>query len=756
MASDALGTVPWANARSEFHSRRVTSLYEHLTTTRIQATDLHKLDAAFVSNGGQDHDVDPIVERVFDAADQEPAGTHIVGLYLIILAREKWESSTDWKSIEAVLLTVDRVGRVVADRSGRAHDSVTALVAILDYVHVVIGCMNVENALNCSCPEDFANSSQQVVNRARHTLDAVQHFPSELAGPRELLKEIAYTDLAYYLQLSQIGHITRDAFERQPGAVAALERLVEQVNDAAAHDPHLSADVFGTELEAHSYTLQQMRAIVDAPWLHIGHARVVYCYPFSMPVNPVQLCNTVLQRSWRPALAGRKPGYPRAVRLADTWEDYGTEQSGYSLVGMPLPPLQVRTTDPDPSRKLLDAKAEVRLSRLGNHVVRVELELNDANPHYINQAMRRPTESMGMETIRRKDENTPQWPRLLSFATAVVSDLWAAAESELDLSRSELVPATTRTRPDLPRDVHVVLSLRKLTVVESNGTSRRVTGSAVLDQHVVGSSLLEHPVRQSIATLDEWLRYPHSPEEDEHVLARDAFRGDAVLRTANSTIIAMPTVPDFIVRAFEEGAEFVATLPVLVRDWRAEIADTADRLSSKVDPDRPSSEVNSERVELERLRRSLHKRAAEIKAQLGFLRSPQLCRTADARRFLNQLSEAAGIRALEEDLEQQLERAIATYEQVVDFLGDLSRRHEERTRRFLELVLAAIAATSLADAIALVNDVYQPARWVVWIEACSIGLIAIGIVLLVKLIERRPRYDDAAPSRSSTRTRRQP
>lgn len=47
---------------------------------------------------------------------------------------------------------------------------------------------------------------------------------------------------------------------------------------------------------------------------------------------------------------------------------------------------------------------------------------------------------------------------------------------------------------------------------------------------------------------------------------------------------------------------------------------------------------------------------------------------------------------------------------MVDVLTDLSRRHEARSRRYVELVLGAIATASLADAIDLVNDVYQPPR----------------------------------------------
>ena len=82
---------------------------------------------------------------------------------------------------------------------------------------------------------------------------------------------------------------------------------------------------------------------------------------------------------------GFRPKKARELELNDLWDRLDVSELGHSYSGatIELSPITVRTTAED---KPLEFQAEVRLSRLGNHVVRVWSRLCDASLHDVNQA----------------------------------------------------------------------------------------------------------------------------------------------------------------------------------------------------------------------------------------------------------------------------------------------------------------------------------------------------------------------------------
>jgi hypothetical protein len=110
---------------------------------------------------------------------------------------------------------------------------------------------------------------------------------------------------------------------------------------------------------------------------------------------------------------------------------------------------------------------------------------------------------------------------------------------------------------------HVVLSIRKMATL-SNGTRKAAVGTDLLRDDILGVSLFWQPVATAAATLEEWVRYP--APSSQNVLEDRGFRGDLVLQRTNTTIIALPGKPSFLVANYEEGAEFVATLRPLLEN----------------------------------------------------------------------------------------------------------------------------------------------------------------------------------------------
>ena len=244
----------------------------------------------------------------------------------------------------------------------------------------------------------------------------------------------------------------------------------------------------------------------------------------------------------------------------------------------------------------------------------------------------------------------------------------------------------------------------------------------------MGSTLLFHPVRHLATALEEWIRYPRSMMRN--LLADEGFAGDLVARTDNTTITFMPSSPEWLVDEYEEMVEFVASIPPLLTLWEKE----ASRLANKLDRalvGRPSIDKlhDHERkiLDLER----------HIRVQLSFLHSQSLCRTRGQRRFLDQLWTAAGMPALEDELERSLtllsdrERRIAAMVASIDE----HRRRKQGTR--VEMVLVFLAAASVSGVVLWFKEAFDVGsrNWA-WGEAAVQAAVALLVVAIVFLTRR--------------------
>ena len=97
-----------------------------------------------------------------------------------------------------------------------------------------------------------------------------------------------------------------------------------------------------------------------------------------------------------------------------------------------------------------------------------------------------------------------------------------------------------------------------------------------------------HPVPGPAACLEEWLRYPES--DRQNLVRESGFRGDLVLQTSNTTVIAMPQKPSFLITAFEEGAEFTASLRALLANWQRLVTESTFQAKEQIVAARESSE----------------------------------------------------------------------------------------------------------------------------------------------------------------------
>jgi hypothetical protein len=705
----------WDQAVADFRRRRIDTLQSYLLRGGNALGGLERLFQADVSGSQRT----AMIERAFTRLPPVPCARSTLALYVLGLARQRWEASTAWEIIDDVLTRAHHVALgLPPTEPDDAGPDVDGTLLVAAYGAVVQRAMQVENALNCSCPYELEHQAHLASTTAGESVERARDLPGELDGPLRLFRAIAETDRAYFACVRDIGRAMQRVLARDVDAPGWVESTVAAVS-FAIDGPVLRDDVFATELRTHRRTLQTFEEHSSQPWLHASKAKVTYVYPFALPTDdPAALCHRAYEGYQDMRLAGSPPDHAADSPLSDMWDSADPSGRAYTGVSLYLDPVVVTTTDRSRPRELVFT-TEVRMSRLGNHYLRLELDVFDADPHTINQCFRRPSGSMGLERILIG--GAEYRTRLLDHAVAIVADL----SHHLVGGAVGDETARTRLRGALDRAVHVVLSIRQLAITRPDGSREPADGRILLGGDAVGTSLLAQPVRQTASSLDEWIRYP-TPRDLGAAQVGEAFSGDVVLRTANTTVICMTGTPDFLVKNYEEGAEFVASLAVLFTQWSREVTDATRAAEAEVESN-PRA-----RTAIQRKRLTLHRRIRSIHSMLALLRSPLFCKTATARHYLDGLYLRAGLPGLEAALRAELDDAGAAYDEMATVLLDVERTLDEEAHQNVERVLAAIAAVSLADLFALLNPEPLPGVLAA-LEVLTMVLLGVAIVILTSL-----------------------
>jgi hypothetical protein len=492
--------------------------------------------------------------------------------------------------------------------------------------------------------------------------------------------------------------------------------------------------------------------------LHVDEGKIAYCYPFAVfgttSTQPEELVRGIKALRRGDLLGNARVADVGKLDVTDVWEANDPEKRAYTGFMITMDDLLIVTT----AEKQLPAHhVELRISTLGICHLRIWTWLANISAHELNQAMRRGLVQMGAETIRQDGPVSGNWSRLTAYVEEVIRGL----EQHLAaLSSAQLTPRDSRNNRlrvlfSVDRRHHTVVSLRGFSQVIPTGEQVRLYSYTGI-RGTVGAALLEQQVNHTAATLEEYVRYPcRTPR----ALAEDiGFQGEALALNADSTVVVMPTSPNFIVIGYEEMAEFSAALPALLDQWIEVIYDQRRSLSKHLhDLDdlwwngnfdtRNLEQVSAQVYNLEQRQAKLRDVVGEARSMLAFMKSPALCRTSKYRDMLDMLFDAAGVGRLEADLEAQVAQVNALFVQVQDRADQLEERRTQRSRRWMETALAVLAVTSLADFCALINNAI--ADWSIFSEVGVISVLMIVAYFVVKRSHKRNRD-------TSDRTRHHP
>ncbi len=639
---------------------------------------------------------------------------------------------------------------------------VTCIMGLIDTIDPA---MEVESGLNCSCPLTMQDAAARSAEQARAILDLLGDGPHK--GCRGFVHSRATIDSDYFGAVAEVGDTVCDYIDNAVDISVKMGNVIDRLGEV---EERIKGDVYESELRSHRLGLEGLRD--SWPRLHVDRANVIYCYPFAVPwadpsslvdaansldteCDSAQICDKAQKQKCENAQACDRPdkwgfyGLTANVRpfeLTDMWDSPdaldGKEEglfTGVTVAFEESPHIKTRAQEilAKQDIELADEtfSLEIRLSRLGNHYLRFQHQLNDATIHDLNQSMRRAMQQMGDEKVIF---GLHEWPRLFELAEELIKELVAHLEPHIRTNElgEELGPTRPRiTEPGFVRTAypHVIVTARKLSLEQQgygeNNLIDRDLSIDVLIREAKGLALLLQPVAQAAAVLEEWSRYSLPDTKDGNTMQPLSFVGNFAYRTTNTTFGLLRGTPEYLIAEHEEAAEFVATLPVLLESWMSQIR---QRASHGLKKDPSTDDISERQLQL----RLILNKATTVIAQIH---SPDLCLTAVHRKYLDQMFAIAGI----DRLEGELQSHFSVLDAHLNTLSTMASRREQKRNDMQGFFFGAgavlVGVPSLAAVFALFDDGYGVHRSGEKLEAFILSAL---IVLLLVAVFKLPGAHD--------------
>lgn len=683
------------------------------------------------------------VDAALDQVAAAPAGAALLGLHLWGLCSDAWEHTYRFHRLTSPLRAFAAAWaarREQADERSRAAGDAVAELAASMIVET-----EVESAL---CRGDLdrqaAKAGEAIVRGerlARSGGDVDDAF--DPLGP--LLLDLAEDLVAYYRAIRTAVESASAALAGGPGPADAIASLREA-------EEHFAQDrVYRSEVRAHRRNLERIAAAADQEWLTVEDAKIVYLYPFGLNgIDPTAAVRAVREDAG-PRIAGvRAAAVRRSFELDDVWagSDYLNRRFGGTAIE--LPPVVLTHED---GGVIAELEAEIRLSDLGNHYLRLETDLSGCDPHELHFAMFRAAAEHAAIAVACDDG--ARWERLSEFARDVqrgVAD-WLAGKAEAPVKA-------------LSGRYRVLLSIFDAGAGRGPGApkeDRRPVESGAELLRLFGTQAVLPAVPNGISSICGWTG---AAIDEESLLENVNNQGDLVSSTVNSTVTAFLGSPSFIIGMFETVAEFVGSLDGLFSAWHDRLAEHHETIKGLIaehtdDGDPEALGVNAKLLRKEQL--ALHNFAAEARSVLSLIHSPHLMTSPKDAETLLRLLRAAEVDRQELDFAAKLRELLSDRLEVHinDLVADLQasaeaeRSEQERTHQGrVQALLAAVTAFGVAGAVQILQAgavKYEPFAW---IAVAAIAVLAVVLSVAVFRWSTRRKRPRQEPRRGSGRHRR--
>lgn len=699
----------------------------------VSADELSQLEAAnWWNNQDKQGEFSQIPEILRRAAALDPQTVAPLVLYIRFVGMLAWELAWEIHPILRMIdTTVAALPTVVASLPPQHRQDVSGAGALLDFLADE---MLIYPSATAGGLDEWAGASLRVHHRARDILPVVHQMADETL--RTYAEVTVSEEVRYYGAMADaagacagIGHDSVDVLRSKlDAAMVALEKAEDD------EDP-----IDRSEMRAHRLSLQVVRGALGREWLGIGRARITIVCPFGITGVSDQ---EVVERTAAEGASWRLAGLPVvAVRdtlpVSDVWNTADPLGRSFRGTSMRLPEIQVRRVDGTVEWTL---RPEVWFSALGNHVLLLGYELEDALPPGLFDALKlASSDYCNLDLAGR---------RILPIGAAPDTEGWnSIVDFVLEFTNSLSSVFETRTRDPLisysPGRATAVVLLDEVTAWHpETGCSRAVNDAAEVGS-LFGAQLLSEPLQAYLSSICQWAQYPQRPDP----LAVRAMGNTWLVRTDNSMTVASFGVPSYILDEVRDCFVFAASTSGLFQGWYSELARHNGRLSEHLteitralDSD-DLSDVGADRLrgfetELETAQVRLQEFMARSRSTMLFVQSPTLVMSPVIRGLLDTLLEASGYARQAAQftesaaalMEERLESVLSKFRLRVQDQEEADRaRRDRRSRLLLEALMAGVAVAGMSGVASLIQAGYA-------LQAFESAIMVLVIVVASALI----------------------
>ncbi|WP_133884174.1 hypothetical protein [Glycomyces sp. NRRL B-16210] len=671
----------------------------------------------------------------------ELGGGALLALHVWQLCAEEWEHTYRFDRLLATLESIaavwDRLRGQDADPDSRAAGDGAAAFARLQILEV-----ESEAAMCRGDLDRFAEAAAATWHFAEAMTALLDAIGDRLAIVRDFLRESVEARLVYYRALHWA--VASAAAFLEDGA-DTLGAGLHALNEAE-HDPRLSS-IERSELRAHRFSLERLAAAAEEEWLTVDAADIAYVFPFGLNgIGPMDAVGQLRAAPLPPSIAGiAARTVRRTFRIDDVWAGASYLERRFDGAALELPEVRLLHADGTP---IIEFAAEIRLSLLGNHYLRLTGSVSEADPHEIQSTLFRAQRGHGAIVVAC-GEGERRWERLGDF----VADLQDGIADLLDS------PEEVCARPGR---YHVLVAVHELSAGTGPGARQRrpVTGGDDL-LSLFGAQALLHPIPNGIGAICDWSRFAI----DRSRLLRDVRKdGDLVAASENTTVIALFGSPEFMTGTYRTLAEFVGSLDGLFSAWHDRLASHHPRVLHLIgeSTDERSAEALArygDRLHREQL--LLHDFATETRSVLSLIHSPNLVSSPTDAAALARLLRAAEIEQQELEFATKLRELLSDRLEVrIDAMAaklqqrmEADRARQERFNRgIVDALLAAIAVFGASGIVQILQGAgisgkgfagWAVAAIVVMAAVCSVAVFrwsrAAGASKRRRAVRDRPR-----------------
>lgn len=687
--------------------------------------DLATLEATGWWNTDGAEDVRAATTRLVRAARRAPGTLAPLILFVRFASMLAWEQ--EWE-VDGIRVVAETLGELV-DGEDRADPEVGLALALMG---LLLNEFDVEAASLGGQLVDWADQAQVCARQAEELVAQVGGQPS---GPvQTYVSAQAASEVSYYRAVSDAARAaSRIPVDRGASLADAIDRLrrVESVEDP----------IDRSELRAHRLGLEAMQAALTEPWLQVATGRVVCLFPFALRgVSDHEVLDRLEDvEEW--LLAGVPVvSHRQSLPINDMWHTQDPLGRGFRGAALRLPEVVLpRAGKPD-----LVLHPEIWLSALGNHVLRLEGQLVDADPFDLEHVLRvfgpEGADLDGARHTLRSVLPPPHdrsWTSPASLADAVLTDL------------------AQRLSPPSLRPVHLVFVQSLVTNVMIVDQARgwcpataelHEVDDAAQVRLLFGSQLLTQPMG-ILTSIGQWARTDTGPVLTE---ITGAGRGSWIAQSENSASVVAFGIPSYAVDMLTDCVVFTASLSGLFAGWNhdlatfnGELAGDLARISEQLataDEALTSQQVRVVEHDLETRQLRLHDFVTRCRAVIFFVESPTLLSSPIMRSLIDRLLDSADYQRLVKGFNDsaaalaggRLETVLGKVRARLEKLEEKeATRRDRKIRIVTDALLAGVAVAGISGVASLIQAGYDmgPAETVLMVLLVAILSILIGIAV---------------------------